>query len=521
MKKKPAASNNRARRRCAIIRETAWLLIVFSAFQFASFAQINEREIPHAPREFRAVWVATVNNIDFPSSPNLTTTQQKAELIKILDRAQELNLNAVIFQVRPQCDAFYQSSIEPWSEYLTGRMGKPPEPFYDPLEFAVREAHRRGLELHAWFNPYRALHFTAKRPPAPEHIAVRRPDLAKVYGRYVWLDPGEREVQDYSLGVVLDVVKRYDIDGVHFDDYFYPYKEKDASGREIPFPDDASWTKYLASGGRLSKADWRRKNVNDFVRRVYQEIKRAKPHVAFGISPFGIWQPGFPAQIKGFNAYEELYADSRLWLREGWVDYLAPQLYWEINREAQSYSALLEWWLKQSEKNRYVFAGNALSRIGSSPTFNADEIINQILVSRRASAPSGNIFFSAKALLQDAGGVNEKLKSEVYAQAALTPPLRWLNDKTPLQPADATLVRDKRAKDIVINWRTGKGENIARHVVYFRHGGAWSWMIVSADASSFRLTNIGDDEMKNLAVAVSSVSRTGIESRRTVAISRK
>jgi uncharacterized lipoprotein YddW (UPF0748 family) len=199
---------------------------------------------PPPPREFRAAWVAAVGNIDWPSKRDLSTAEQKAELLAILDRAAELKLNVVILQVRPAADALYASAIEPWSEYLTGAMGKPPEPFYDPLAFAVAEAHRRGLELHAWFNPFRARHFSAKSPIAGSHISRRRPQWVRPYGKQLWLDPGEKGVQDYSLSVVMDVVKRYDIDGVHFDDYFYPYKEPDAAGRDLDFPDGLSWRRY-------------------------------------------------------------------------------------------------------------------------------------------------------------------------------------------------------------------------------------------------------------------------------------
>jgi uncharacterized lipoprotein YddW (UPF0748 family) len=201
--------------------------------------------------------VASVANIDWPSKKNLSVPEQKSELLAILDRARELRLNAVMFQVRPACDALYASRIEPWSEYLTGTMGRAPEPFYDPLTFAIEEAHKRGLELHAWFNPYRARHFSAESPAPASHITKNRPQLVRAYGKYLWLDPGEKEVQDYSLSVVMDVVRRYDVDGIHFDDYFYPYKEKGPSGDDLDFPDGASWERFGA-GGKLSRDDWRR-----------------------------------------------------------------------------------------------------------------------------------------------------------------------------------------------------------------------------------------------------------------------
>ena len=268
----------------------------------------------------------------------------------------QLNLNAIVLQVRPACDAIYASKIEPWSYYLTGAMGKAPEPFYDPLAFAVDEAHRRGLELHAWFNPYRV----AMLSPAPafskNHITHTHPDWVQRYGSSLWLDPGEKAAAEYSLEVVMDVVRRYDIDGVQFDDYFYPYKEKDAQKRELEFPDGASWRKYGAGGG-LSRDDWRRENVNSLVHQAYESIKAAKPWVKFGVAPFGIWEPGFPKQIRGKSAYTEIYADSRRWLTNGWVDYWSPQLYWPIDLPDQSFPVLLQWWTEQNPKHRNIWPG--------------------------------------------------------------------------------------------------------------------------------------------------------------------
>ena len=282
------------------------------------------RQMPRPEREFRAAWVATVDNIDFPTRKSLTVDQQKAELVQTLELARSLRLNAVIFQIRPQCDALYRSAIEPWSEFLTGEMGKP-QPL-DPLAFLVAEAHKRGILVHAWFNPYRALHPAAKTV-SDNHISKRRPDLVRRYGQHLWLDPTEPEVQRYSLSVISDVVRRYDVDGVHFDDYFYPYPERDAAGARIEFPDDANWQKYRSRAGKLSRDDWRRKNVDDFIAAVGREVRRIKPWVLYGVSPFGIWRPDSEKGISGLDAYSELYADARKWLRDGTVDYLAPQLY--------------------------------------------------------------------------------------------------------------------------------------------------------------------------------------------------
>ncbi|MEO5580204.1 MAG: family 10 glycosylhydrolase, partial [Gemmatimonadaceae bacterium] len=306
------------------------IFVISLVFLLSSDSAGQRGSPPAVAREFRAVWVATVSNIDWPSRSGLSSWEQQAELIAILNRTVALNMNAVILQVRPATDALYQSDIEPWSEYLSSQMGRPPEPFYDPLEFAVTEAHKRGLELHAWFNPYRSRHPSAKSEVAATHLSNTRPGLVRTYGKHLWLDPGDPAVRRHSLRVVMDVVRRYDVDGIHVDDYFYPYKERDSANAIIDFPDDETWSRYTKAGGKLARHDWRRNNVDTFIRELYTETKRIKPWVKVGISPFGVWRPGFPDQIKGFDAYAELYADSRKWLNEGWLDYFTPQLYWPI-----------------------------------------------------------------------------------------------------------------------------------------------------------------------------------------------
>lgn len=485
-------------------------------FRNRTLSQLRQQPatiIPSLQREFRGVWVATVANIDWPSSRALTTDQQKAEMIRLLDRAKELNLNAIIFQVRPQCDALYASQIEPWSEFLTGQMGQAPSPFYDPLEFAIDEAHARGLELHAWFNPYRAWHPSATNPPSPDHISQRRPDLVKSYGRYLWLDPGEKEVQDYSLSVVLDVVRRYDIDGVHFDDYFYPYVERDAQGQPLPFPDETSWQKYLAGGGKLSRDDWRRQNVNEFIQRVAREIKWIKPYVKFGISPFGIWQPGHPPGITGLNAYAENYADSRKWINEGWVDYLTPQLYWPINQLAQSYTALLDWWISQNLMSRHIWPGNAVYKIDTAAgsTFPTSEIINQIEATRQRSGSTGNVHFSMVHFLNNRGGINEALKTGPYTQPALVPPSPWLGGTPPEAPG-LTFTQGSKPDEIVISWVAQGPEPVFWWVLYLRESGAWKIIILPGSTLNHTISRTNAVVS---SVAVSAVNRLGYESERT------
>jgi uncharacterized lipoprotein YddW (UPF0748 family) len=372
------------------------------------------------PREFRGVWVATVSNIDWPSRKGLPAEQQQEELKAILDKCVEVKLNAVIFQVRPMADALYKSDLEPWSEFLTGTAGK--DPGYDPLEFAVREAHARGLELHAWFNPYRAWAPSAHSPVPENHVVKARPDLAKPYGKHHWLNPTHKDVQAHSLKVVLDVIRRYDIDGIHLDDYFYPYEEKDANGTIIPFPDDDTWRAYQQSGGTLTRDDWRRAAVNTFIERMYAETKALKSWVKVGISPFGIWRPGYPQGITGFDQYGKLYADARLWLNRGWVDYWTPQLYWPIDQEKQSFPKLLAWWVGENTKHRHVWPG--LGTYRHSPK----EIVAQIETTRKQPGATGHVHFSMKTIMHNKDGIADALKA-VYQETALVPESPWLKER--------------------------------------------------------------------------------------------
>ena len=422
---------------------------------------------PNPNREFRGAWLATVANIDWPSKPGLTSQQQQTELAGILDRASQLHLNAVVMQVRPACDALYSSKLEPWSEYLSGTMGQAPEPFYDPLEFAVAEAHKRGIELHAWFNPYRAHHELAKSPISADHISKTKPYLVRPYGKSLWLDPGEKEVQDYSVKVIIDVVKRYDIDGVHIDDYFYPYRERGADNKEIDFPDDHSWIEYVKQNvldknkkrKMLSRDDWRRSNVNAFVERLYKEVRKEKAWVKVGISPFGIWRPGNPSSIKGFDAYQEIYADSKLWLNQGWLDYCSPQLYWRTTQANLSYKELLKWWASQNKKNRHLWPGNYTSQtIAEVKPWPASEITHQIDLTRQQPGATGNIHFSIKTLMSENTNLSAQLEHDSYNQMSLVPASDWLKrehlDKPKLQ-----LQKDPVSGDPILQWsNSGRGK---------------------------------------------------------------
>jgi uncharacterized lipoprotein YddW (UPF0748 family) len=480
--------------------------LLFLCASFVSKAASYEPSsvLPPKPlREFRGVWVATVANIDWPSKPGLSTAEQKKELLALLDRTVQLKLNAVIFQVRPACDAMYASKIEPWSEYLTGTMGKAPQPFYDPLAFAIEQAHARGLELHAWFNPYRAHHFQSISPLSANHISKTRPSLVRHYGKYLWLDPGERDVQEYSLSVVMDVVKRYDVDGIHFDDYFYPYEEKGGDGKDMDFPDEASWRKFGA-GGRLSREDWRRDNVNQFVERVYKSIKAVKPWVKFGISPFGIWRPGNPPQIRGFDAYTRLFADSRKWLMNGWLDYLAPQLYWAIDAKEQSFPVLLNWWTQQNPKDRQIVAGIAASSAGK---WKPDEIPNQIRLTRRLNGASGYILYSLKSL-QNNPALAEKLQDYVNVQPVLVPALSNANAPMPGQPkVRISGVLSQRL------WLSCQSTNSGptTWVLQTRSGGEWRTEVFRGQQISKTVTGVLPD-----AIAVTEFDRYGNASKPVV-----
>ncbi|HEX2722908.1 MAG TPA: family 10 glycosylhydrolase [Gemmatimonadaceae bacterium] len=487
--------------------------IIFTAFLILSRAvHGQEADAPVIPREFRAIWIATVSNIDWPSKPGLSTWEQQTELTAILNRALKLHMNAVVLQVRPATDALYSSKLEPWSEYLTGQMGRPPEPYYDPLAFAVDEAHKRGLELHAWFNPYRSRHPSARSEIASTHVSNTRPTIVRTYGKHLWLDPGDSAVRSHSVRVLTDVVRRYDVDGIHIDDYFYPYKEKDSAGAVIDFPDSATWNAYVGAGGSLSRDDWRRRNVDSFVRDLYRSIKRTKPWVKFGISPFGVWRTGTPPQIRGFDAYAQLYADSKKWLNEGWVDYFTPQLYWPIARQDVSYPVLLRWWISENAKGRNIWPGNFTSRVGGTgaESWSAQEIIDQISVTRLEPGASGNVHFSAKVFMQNRDSIVDRLLAGPYAGPALVPRSPWLDSVPPRAPI-AALRRDVASRAVSLDITRRGVEKTWLWVVRYRFGPDWSTIVLPGWQTTHMFeggaTSVLPDE-----VLVSAVDRTGNES---------
>lgn len=481
----------------------AVLLTGIVALRGSSVAQEIIPEPPPSPREFRAAWVATVDNIDWPSRRGLSTAEQQEELIRILDKAAQLKLNCLVLQVRTTADALYDSKLEPWSYYLTGESGKAPDPYYDPLTMWVDEAHRRGIEIHAWLNPYRA-RFGAN-DVAGSHISRTRPDLVKSYGRYLWLDPGEPDAAAHSLAVFEDVVKRYDVDGVHMDDYFYPYPITE-DGKEVDFPDDASWDKYQSSGGRLGRADWRRDNVNRLVQQIHQQTRQVKPWVRFGISPFGIGRPGAAPGITGFDQYEKLYADATLWLKEGWCDYFAPQLYWPIEQQAQSFPVLYDFWRNESAGTVPVWPGLFTSRTGDkSRPFPEREIQRQIEVVRNAGQGSGHIHFSMKALIQNRENLAEDLEKTLYSSPALVPSDPRATGEPPAAPV---IERSASVKD-GITIRCGQEDTLKVFAVWNWNGHEWAFAVIPASQSDYTLP----PDVRR--VVVTSVDRYGRESVRT------
>lgn len=467
-----------------------------------SKSQSRKDELPKVEREFRAVWIATVDNVDFPSQKNLSLAAQKQELLAALDLAQNLRLNAVIFQVRPMADAVYRPGLEPWSEFLTGQMGRSQD--FDPLEFIVSEAHKRGILVHAWFNPYRAFHPAAKTN-SDDHVSKLHPEFVKQYGRYMWLDPTDPRAREWSLNVIKDVVRRYDVDAVHFDDYFYPYKESDASGNVIDFPDENNWLVYKKSGGGLGRDDWRRENVNMFIESVGREIKKLKPEIVYGISPFGIWKPDSSKDISGFNAYEQLFADSRKWLQDGAVDYLAPQLYWETSRKGQSFPVLLDWWRSQNSKNRFIWPGIAAYRIGSTPTFTVSEIGAQVQETRKHAETDGMIFFSEKSLRNDLGGIQKELRDNQLKRNALIPRFSWI--KVPkISPPRVSIRRG--TEYVRATWVERGSRKAFWFVVYVKDEEGWNYSVLPSSERSISLS--ADRQIRS--VIVSSVDRLGNES---------
>lgn len=380
--------------------------------------------------EFRGVWIASVDNIDWPLKGMAKADSQRVEYIRQLDMHKLNGMNAVIVQVRPAADAFYPSQYEPWSQWLTGVQGRPPFTHYDPLEFMIIEAHKRGMEFHAWCNPYRADFKIGASSIAPNHITKIHTEWFLAYGDKKYFDPANRQAQKFVVKVIADIVRRYDVDAVHMDDYFYPYR---ITGQE--FPDEES---YKKSGSKLNKDDWRRSNVDSIIKMLSVAIKKEKPWVQFGISPFSVWRnkdkdPRGSDSQAGQTNYDDLYADILLWLKEKWIDYVAPQLYLEIGHEKIDYVKMLDWWSKNSY-GRHLYIGHGIYRAtGNNPAHAAwkkpDELPNQVKLLRQYPNVQGSIYFSSKSFNNNPNGWNDSLRNNYYKLPAKVPEMGWLPKK--------------------------------------------------------------------------------------------
>jgi uncharacterized lipoprotein YddW (UPF0748 family) len=396
---------------CKLFIACGLLLIAYCILPIASSAQ--------AKPEFRGVWVATVDNIDWPSTKNISSDSQKVEFIKLLDMHQRNGINALIVQIRPATDAFYPSQYEPWSEFLTGTQGQPPVPYYDPLEFMIAETHKRGMEFHAWMNPYRAVFNIYKSSVAATHITKIHPEWFLNYGDKKYFDPGIKEAQQYVTNVVKDVVSRYTVDAIHFDDYFYPYR---IAGKE--FPDEASFGKY---GNGMNKDDWRRSNVDSIIVSLSKAIKKENSKCQFGISPFGVWRNIDKDSVNGSNThagqtnYDDLYADILLWLKNSWIDYVAPQIYWEFEQKNAPYQTILDWWSKHNYgKNCYI--GLGIYKAGSNAYWkDTTQLPRQIEALRKTPNVQGMIFFSSKSFVKNTNGWADSLRLNYFATPVKTP----------------------------------------------------------------------------------------------------
>jgi uncharacterized lipoprotein YddW (UPF0748 family) len=416
--------------------------------------------------EFRGVWIATVENIDWPSRGNYNTALQKEEFIHQLDMHRRNGMNAVVVQVRPACDAFFPSAYEPWSEWLTGVQGKAPVPFYDPLEFMIRETHKRGMEFHAWCNPYRAVFRINRSSIALSHITRVHPDWVITYGDTQFLDPGNKEVQLYVVSVIRDMLRRYDIDAVHFDDYFYPYR---IPGKE--FPDDSSFAKH---GNGMDKETWRRSNVDSVILMLSSMIHEEKKTCKFGISPFGVWRNLSKDSLgsdthAGQTNYDDLYADILLWLKNGWIDYVAPQLYWEFEYKNAPFGVLLDWWGKHSY-GRPCYIGLGIYRAGSNVYWrNKNQLPRQLAAIRNTANIAGMIYFSSTSFEKNPYGWNDSLRQHFYNYPALIAPMPWIDSTKPSPP----VLKINTGKDsLIIQLEKGNAADTLRgYAVYKTIGG--------------------------------------------------
>jgi uncharacterized lipoprotein YddW (UPF0748 family) len=470
----------------------------------------------HPKYEMRGVWVASVSNIDWPSKATLSVDEQKKEMISLLDLMKQNNLNTVVFQIRPAADALYQSSLEPWSQWLTGVQGRAPEPFYDPLEFAISKSRERGIDVHVWLNPYRAVTDTSNLI-ASDHISKMHPEWFLTYGRTVYFDPGLPQTRDYVTGVVSEIVRKYDIDAIHMDDYFYPYR---IAGAE--FPDDSSFSEYSRGFLPEQKDEWRRDNVNLIIKQINDSIKAIKPWVEFGVSPFGVWRnssvdPSGSATRAGQTNYDDLFADVLLWQKNRWIDYIVPQIYWNIGFEVADYSVLVDWW----SHNTYgckLYIGQAPYRINRSASSKkwrtSKEIIRQIKLNRTYPDIAGSMFFSERVFRNNPLRLNERLTKKLYRFPALSPSNNRIVPIIPQCPSNAKL--EVQNGLIQLSWKMES--NTKKIVIYKLRKGRTADLInpeniiaITSDTTvSFTLNRSTDYKRYNYFIT--SISQTNTES---------
>jgi uncharacterized lipoprotein YddW (UPF0748 family) len=482
-------------------------------------AAAQENNAPQSPKhEFRGAWIASVTNLDWPVR-GASTAAQLQSLRDKLDGLKAVGINAVIFQIRPEQDAFYQSATEPWSYWLTGEQGRAPNPFYDPLAVAIEEAHKRGMELHAWFNPYRVERTVGNYPLHESHIGTRHPEWTFTVNNYRQLDPGLPHVRDFVVATVMEVVHNYNIDGVHFDDYFYPYPPNQISNQ-----DDATFAAH--NRGFTNRGDWRRNNVDLLVKALADTILAVKPDVKFGISPFGIWKNGVPSGTTGMDAYNVIYADAVTWLQNQWLDYITPQLYWAFGG-GQDYGLLANWWTSQrNDRHHYTGIGayKAASQTFSGTLYAPNEVPRQLRFNREREGIDGSIIFRSSNLTRFATqGLADSLRNDINAVPAIAPPMPWKNMTAPLGPENLDAEWSETGGPVVLTWDAPdigeEGIEVLRYAVYRvpRSGGPVA--DVTADAT-FLLALTGQTEFEDFPpdggevydYYVTALSRNNVES---------
>ena len=458
-------------------------LIGFSVLVLLNCSLMASR---YPKREMRAVWIATIANIDWPSSAALSPEKQQKEFIELLDLCKVYNMNTVVFQIRPASDAFYASEYELWSQWLTGKQGQSPDPFFDPLEFASTECHKRGIDLHVWINPYRAVSDVNANRTSPQHISNTHPEWFITYGKTKLFDPGLPQTRDYVSKIVSDIVRRYNIDAIHIDDYFYPYR---ISG--VEFPDDQSFHDYPRGFKSNERDEWRRHNVDMIIQQLHDSIKAIKPWVEFGISPFGVWRntskdPAGSKTKAGQTNYDDLYADILKWEKNQWIDYVTPQVYWEIGKEIADYKIIADWW-SHNNFGTQLFIGHGLYKLDPEAKEkswqSADEIVNQVKLNRKHHAISGSMFYSAKFLRKNPLELQQKLQERYYRYTALVPANDRITPVIPENPQNAQItVSDGRLR---FTWE--RGENTKSFVIY--QFSRWQMINIKKPARIFLTTS--------------------------------